>query len=235
MFAGGCAVTHAAMLSGKYGQIIANDITDAPQLFLDALNGKYKDESRWVSREDFFRYKDSDPYIRLCWSFGNNGMDYLYSREKEPLKKAVHYARVYGDDTLLREMGYPATVLEHSLRLHRLQGLDSSLRVKGLFDTARAELLKILNLDYREVRIKGEAVIYCDPPYKGPKGYGMKFDHEAFYDWCCAQSVPVYISEYAMPGDRFECVAEIPLNSTICTTSVKRVVERVFIPRGQCR
>lgn len=28
IFAGGCAVTHAAMLSGKFGKIIANDKTE---------------------------------------------------------------------------------------------------------------------------------------------------------------------------------------------------------------
>ena len=37
LFAGGCAITHAAMLSGKYQAIIANDITDAPLLFAEAV------------------------------------------------------------------------------------------------------------------------------------------------------------------------------------------------------
>lgn len=44
LFAGGCAVTHAALLSGKWDKIIANDIGDAPELFVDAINGKYADE-----------------------------------------------------------------------------------------------------------------------------------------------------------------------------------------------
>lgn len=64
LFAGGCAVTHAALLSGKYERVLANDISDAPQLFLDAVNGKFKNERRWISREDFFRLKDSDLYVR---------------------------------------------------------------------------------------------------------------------------------------------------------------------------
>ena len=37
LFCGGCAVTHAAILSGKWNTIIANDIHgDVPELFLDA-------------------------------------------------------------------------------------------------------------------------------------------------------------------------------------------------------
>jgi len=71
-FAGGCALTHAAMLSRKFKRIIANDITDAPKLFIDACNVLYKDEKRWVSREYFEANKDNDPFVRLIWSFGNN-------------------------------------------------------------------------------------------------------------------------------------------------------------------
>ena len=105
LFAGGCAVTHAAMLSGKWDKIIANDIGDAPELFVDAINGKYADEKRWISREDFQNLKDADAYVSLCWSFGNNRSRYLYAQEVEPWKKALHYARVFGDNSLLLEMG----------------------------------------------------------------------------------------------------------------------------------
>ena len=105
LFAGGCAVTHAAMLSGKWNKVIANDIGDAPELFCDAIDGKYADEKRWISREDFQNLKDTDPYVSICWSFGNNRTGYLYAQEIEPWKKALHYARVFGDCSLLREMG----------------------------------------------------------------------------------------------------------------------------------
>ena len=105
LFAGGCAVTHAALLSGKYELFYANDIDVAPQLFLDAINGKYRNETRWISREDFDALKDSDPYVRYCWSFGNTGRSYLYSKEIEPWKKALHYARVFKDFSLLHEIG----------------------------------------------------------------------------------------------------------------------------------
>ena len=105
LFAGGCAVTHAALLSGKWNKVIANDIGDAPELFVDAINGKYADEKRWISREDFQNLKDTDPYVSICWSFSNNRSDYLYGKEIEPWKKALHYARVFGDNSLLLEMG----------------------------------------------------------------------------------------------------------------------------------
>ena len=82
------------MISGKWKYVHANDITSAPQLFVDAVNGKYREEKRWISREDFFAMKATDPYVRACWSFGNNCKDYIYSRKIEPYKKACHYAIV---------------------------------------------------------------------------------------------------------------------------------------------
>lgn len=103
IFAGGCAITHAALEEGWH-KVIANDISDAPELFAAAARGEYKNEKRWISREDFVRLKDNDAYVRYCWSFGNNAEGYLYSREIEPWKKALHYARVIGDRSLLRDI-----------------------------------------------------------------------------------------------------------------------------------
>lgn len=103
LFAGGCAISHAAMLNGKYKEIVINDINQMPtQLFMDALNGKYKDEKRWISRENFFLLKDTDPYVKYCWSFSNNGKNYLYGKGVEEFKHGLHLA-VFEKDTGLLE------------------------------------------------------------------------------------------------------------------------------------
>ena len=113
LFCGGCAVSHAALLRNKYEHIHINDINwMCPTLFIDALNGKYQNETRWISREDFFRLKDTDPYVAVVWSFGNNLRTYLYSREIEPLKKAIHYAIFFHDYSLGEELGYDLSFIE---------------------------------------------------------------------------------------------------------------------------
>lgn len=113
LFCGGCAVSHAALLRNKYEHIHINDINwICPTLFIDALNGKYQNETRWISREDFFRLKDTDPYVAVVWSFGNNLRDYLYSKEIEPLKKAIHYAIFFHDYSLGKEIGYDLSFIE---------------------------------------------------------------------------------------------------------------------------
>ena len=93
LFAGGCAISHCALLKNKYQHIHINDINPMmPQAFVKALQGGFDDEDRWISREDFFRLKDTDPYVAICFSFGNDLKTYCYGKEVEPLKKALHYA-----------------------------------------------------------------------------------------------------------------------------------------------
>ena len=89
--------------------------------------------------------------------------------------------------------------------------------------------------DYREVEIPKGSVIYCDIPYKGVKQYlHMTFDHEAFYDWCEKQTELVVISEYAMPEDRFVCVASRMRNSSFsATNNALTCEEKLFVPKHQ--
>lgn len=113
LFCGGCAVSHAALVMGKYEHIHINDLNwMAPTLFIDALNGKYNNDTRWISREDFFRLRDTDPYVAVVWSFGNNMRSYLYSQEIEPLKKAIHYAIFFSDYSLGKALGHDLSFID---------------------------------------------------------------------------------------------------------------------------
>lgn len=105
VFCGGSAVTHAAILSTKFQRFIVNDIDPSlPLMFHKALNGEYSKEDRWISRDLFFKLKKEDPFIALCWSFGNIKRTYIYSREIEHIKKACHYAIMYDDFSLVKQL-----------------------------------------------------------------------------------------------------------------------------------
>lgn len=128
----------------------------------------------------------------------------------------------------------------------KLEALDNMLRVKAMKSTKPLAELQTTAGDYRDVEILPDSVIYCDIPYIGMRGDtdntaynegkgGMTaFDHAAFYDWAERQSVPVFISSYDMPRDRFAPVLEI---KTICSfaacNSNVETWERVFMPIGQ--
>ena len=208
LFAGGCAVTHAAILAGKWENFIINDLSDAPEVFENAINGKYANEKRWISREDFFKLKDSDPYVSIVWSFGNNRRDYLYGKDIEPIKKAIHYARVFNDNSLLKSLK-ENDANERLLSQESLQSLQSLQRLQRL---------QRLRLDYRKVNIPENAVVYADPPYKntGCVGYVGKFDYDTFEKWLADVPFMVIVSEYNAPKGCTE-IASIKKRQTMGT------------------
>ena len=214
IFGGGGAMTHAAALSGKYQYIHYNELN--PLIckgFKMAINGEFKNERRWISREYFNAHKGDDPYVAICWSFGNNLRNYLYSKELEPIKKAVHYARIYNSYCLLHELGIaePSRAepsrSEHIERLIRLreigevpgdgvslQNIEARDRLLTLQELTGNNII-ITSGDYRDLEFESDAVIYADPPYRGTDQYGAEFDSDAFIAWAEEQKPPVYVSE----------------------------------------
>lgn len=291
VFCGGGAVTHAAMLSGKYQHFVINDRRGwLPDAFRKAMHGGYAHEDRWISREDFERLKSTDAYAAMCFSFGNDCQSYMYARALEPYKRALHCAIFWRDfapwaalcpetanalaaglapiedrkqrrvqaghfiveslkaqlaagtltpDILdkpiyrqTRRSKGAMTTVETLQRLQSLESLERLERLERLPDTLTA-----CSMDYREMRFNEPGIIYCDPPYmsvyvKG-KDYGCEFDAEAFYSWCEAQKLPVYISEYQMPEERFACVAEWDKVTTMASKTTSHVTERLWRPRTQ--
>lgn len=228
-FAGGCAVTHAAILSGKYKKFIINDITDSAKVFVDAINGKFKNENRWISRSDFLELKDEDAYVRLCFSFGNDQKTYCYSREIEPYKRAFHYAVMFNDFKPFEELGIQLNISktfnsDYERRIHIKKHLIAIRKDKHAGDLQRLQSLESLQslqslqplqLDYRDVPIpKNDYIVYCDPPYVNTKAYLSSFNHDEFYKW--ALSIKnLFISEYEMP----EPFKRIEMRRKTCTFS----------------
>ena len=101
VFAGGCAVTDCILRKGRAKHVVANDLDLMPvKCFEMAVRGDFADEDRWISREEFLALKSTDPYVRFCFSFGNNAKNYLYSTTIESYKRAIHYVLFhdYWDD-----------------------------------------------------------------------------------------------------------------------------------------
>jgi len=286
VFCGGCAVTHAAMLSGKYQHFVINDRRGwLPAAFQKAIHGGCAHEDRWISREDFERLKSTDAYAALCFSFGNDCQSYMYAKPLEPYKRALHYAIFWRDFAPWRELcpetadalaaglaliedrkqrrvqaGYfiveslkaqlaagmlTPDILQKPIyrqikdtphRLQCLQSLESLERLQSLESLPGA--LTAHSGDYREMRFDEPGIIYCDPPYKDTadksKDYAdTSFDAEAFYSWCEAQKLSVYISEYQMPEDRFVCIVEWDKVTRMAAKTTSHVTERLWRPRVQ--
>lgn len=269
VFAGGCAITHCALCSGKYQHVVCSDLDDMPSLFLRAWQGENFSHV-WVSREQYFDKYKQDPFIRSLWSFGNKAGHYIYGQSIMQQKHALHNAVVDADFLLLRtyypdsyEEAYNALVdipmddIYHrrltlgaiigrdmkSSRSAALENLERITRLRSIYATrtVNSATLEVLQSDYKDMQFNDpNGIIYCDPPYKDTDGYKKRnssneFDYEAFYSWCEHQTLPVYISEYSMPDDRFKCIGAFDKNSTVCATKTIAVVERVYRPRTQLK
>lgn len=231
LFAGGCAVTHAAWLSGKFKRIVANDIKGQyPQCFLDASAGLYKDERRVIDREEFQRLKAKDPYVASCWSFGNNLRSYLWSGENCDLKiKACKM--IMADTWKERERLFVDFIKELRKGMPTRMDLKRLERLQSLERLERLQSIEVSCASYEDVDIAPHSTVYCDIPYKGTELYGAPFDYDKFYEWCLTREYPVIISEYNMP-DCFAPIAETGKACTMCATGkAKRAVERLYVQR----
>ena len=361
VFGGGGAVTHAALLSGKYKSFLYNDLNPLCQCFVRAARGEYDDErlQRFIDRDEFKKTYTTNEIAAFCYSFGGKGDTYIYAKEIEPFKLALHKARVFGDFSDLKRMGCPSAsrrwifnnlefvkqkytdwylsevmgtnlcfadfkgklqkkIAERSeeLRLYlvdafkksglktqrevgvrlgtnmerhyfgksqwqfptaeayakmqtfmplprdyeTLFGLDGDSgadirslmsleglysfyslehyqnlqRLRGLKGMRNIGRLQAVQQSYKDMLIREDAVIYCDPPYANTEGYTVgDFDHGTFYQWALSQRGLVVISEYSMPPE-FVTVAQ---TRTVCTLAAnsngKAAVEKLFVPRHQ--
>ena len=95
--------------------------------------------------------------------------------------------------------------------------------------------IEFFNKSYDEIEIPKESIIYCDIPYKNTTKYSNKnsFDYEKFYDWCIEiqkQGHKLFISEYEMPEDRFECIWQKEIISSLTKdTGSKKGIEKLFV------
>lgn len=213
VFAGGCAVTHAAMESGKYKHFLANDLTDTPAVFKAAIEGEFKGYSTVPSREEFNEYKNEDRAMALLYSYGNGGLHYLWGVDKESVKQAAsrmvsapsQYERRMAYRKFIREFAKyikhePAEKLQGLEGLERLQGLQRWKRLQGLQGLQGLEITK---LDYKDVFLFGvpqSSIVYLDPPYKGTRTDGYaNLDYSEFEEWLKSLTFPVVLSEYTCP------------------------------------
>ena len=263
LFMGGGSITHYQLLQNQYKNYYANDFNPlVVKAFNMAIHGKFKNETRWISHEEFDKLKNTDPYVAFCFSFGNDLKSYAYGEQIEPYKKALHYLVVFQDESLMKEI-FPnidfsfvhkiKDVNERRLKVKKViddllitsddnrirsnESLQSFIQLESCQRLASIERLAIYNKSYDEIEIKPNSIIYLDPPYKSTNKYEISkdFDYEKFYDWCERQIELCFISEYSMPKDRFTCIAEIEHRSLICANDNQLVTERVFLPNHQAK
>lgn len=214
LFGGGFAMSHAALLSRRYKQILYNDFNPLiVELIKKGLRGDYnysKFKPAFITREIFDREKENDPYIKYIWSFGSNGQHYLFGKEIEPLKAAAHNFVVFGKySEELKQYCPKSVVTAADIYSRRMQFCGYCKAAKKRFELEQLERLQQLelsNISFEKYEHRPGDVVYCDPPYEGTADYGQTFPHTAFYEWAFTRDYPVYFSSYQISDKRFKLV-----------------------------
>ena len=162
--------------------------------------------------------------ILLSWSFSNNMKDYLWGKSTEGEKLVLTRGLFFGDTgTIYDDLFLKASKLEtiqekyafyhkwriknmglsghkdHLQQLGQLQQLQQLQQLEQLERLQQLEQLEFINGDYRNLDIKKDDVVYCDPPYVNTgKVYG-EFNNSDFDKWM--NELPtneIYISEYTV-------------------------------------
>ena len=91
--------------------------------------------------------------------------------------------------------------------------------------------IEFVSLDYNDVDIPLNSIVYCDIPYKDTKQYetSKNFDYEKFYEWCRKnrRNYKIFISEYSMPSD-FICVWQKEITNAMNQTKTYKPIERLY-------
>lgn len=93
--------------------------------------------------------------------------------------------------------------------------------------------VEFYDCDYKELIIPSQSIIYCDIPYKNTKQYNLSinFNYEDFYSWCEKmknEGHEIYISEYEMPTERFECIWQKEVTNALNPKITKKPIEKLF-------
>ncbi|MEI6297123.1 MAG: DNA adenine methylase [bacterium] len=95
--------------------------------------------------------------------------------------------------------------LEWLQRLQQLEQLQRLQQLQQIQQLQQLQQLELFNLSYKDIKIEtppNETIVYCDPPYKGTRGYQEKLCHDEFNLWVKSSPYKIYISEYDSPFNK---------------------------------
>lgn len=176
---------------------------------------------------------DINPYLMEMWKGLLKGEEYPEEIPRETFIKAkIAYKNTDYTNYSVAMIGWIGYMASYNgIFYHSYSGIGSDGKdyVKASMDNIKKQLplMNGITLDccsYDGLDIPEKSIIYCDPPYKGTSGYGVKFEYDKFYDWCFSKKDEghrVYISEYSMPTE-FKCVWSMDVCNSLDRFSEQR-------------
>lgn len=253
VFGGGGAITAELMINGI--DVVYNDLD---KTITDMFNRVLNQDRDWiktliVSRDEFIAIREKeiktvdDELKLLVNSFGNDRMNYLYSKQVSDIKYNLAVEILEKEDVLV---GYKkTTTYQRAVNLYedKLGFVDKQEKHRVLQQLQRLgqlqqlqqleQLQKTINKDYKYFSNVKNSILYLDPPYENTKtgSYKSQIDYQEFYDWAYEMSKNniVLLSSYEVSDDRFECVYEFKnARSTMAGGDRGKRTEKLFMVKG---
>lgn len=155
---------------------------------------------------------------------------------------ADFYIRQYAGDMIPNMSERNISSIQHDQNRQRfvttmidIENHERTVRIRDSFNAMSISAMTppetLSYLDAQAPTDPADGIVYCDIPYKGTRkdAYNVGIDYEQFYEWAQGRA-NVYISEYEMPADRFECVAEFH-HLSLADKKPHKVKERLFTPK----
>lgn len=252
---GGGAVLIAAAMSGRWENVVGNDINASTIALLDAVlihNGQIEYEHPHVcTRQDFYnslqRIENGDFTIqdcvnKYCASFGNDGKTYLYGADIEELKTTAemmlssskledrrYFYRKFIRFLLCDSSDEKLHIIDKLQELQRLQRLEQIQQLQRLEQLERLQHIERLQrLDIFDIDYSEFDVVYFDIPYKGTNKYDFEFNYDRFYDLFDSLGKPAFLSEYNAPFNVIATFDKRPNMSTKGSTGMKESLEKLY-------
>lgn len=166
LFGGGASVTHAALVSGRFEQVVYNDIDP---LIVDMLNRLMTEPIpplRFVGHDEFKERCKVDPMVFFCWKFPSSDTSYLFSRGTEKLHELIfklHEEREkggLGEYRFQMAMADPQGWATDALKAEGIYNFttDEVKHAEGLILSHMDKIRELLNKSLKE---HGQTVAYC--------------------------------------------------------------------------
>lgn len=166
LFGGGASVTHAALVSGRFEQVIYNDVDP---LIVDMINRLITEPLpplRFVGHDEFKERCKVDPMVFFCWKFPNAKLDYVYGPGKEKLYELIFKLHEEREKPGLGEYRFQIALADpQSWAADALEAVgvynfttDEVKRTEGLILWHMDKIRELLNKSLQE---HGQTVAYC--------------------------------------------------------------------------
>lgn len=237
---GGGAVLMAAAMSGRWENVVGNDLNASTIALLDAVlihKGQIEYNHPHVcTRQDFYNslqriangdFTIQDCVNKYCASFGNDGKTYLYGADIEELKTTAEMMLSSSklEDRLYFYRKFIRFLLCDSSdeKLHSIEKLQQLQQLERLERLQRLQRLDIFDIDYSEFD-----VVYFDIPYKGTNKYDFEFNYDRFYDLFDSLGKPAFLSEYNAPFNVIATFDKVQNMAPGGSTGMKESLEKLY-------